>query len=77
MTQKDPTKINRRKPWVRYEREHSHSGVHMDWHTAVDRYTQVCVVIDNASRMILAGGEFYSQTAEYSILLFSRVMEEA
>ena len=76
LTQKDPTKSNRRKPWVRYEREHSLSGVHMDWYTAVDGYTQVCVVIDDASRMILAGGEFYSQTAENSILLLKEAYEK-
>ena len=45
------SKQKRRKPWVRYERDHSLSAVHMDWH--ISRAVpgkQVCVVLDDASR---------------------------
>jgi hypothetical protein len=51
---KQENKQKRRKPWVRYEQEHSLSAVHMDWN--VSRAVpgkQVCVVLDDASRKIL------------------------
>lgn len=61
--QEQQSKQKRRKPWIRYEREHSLSAVHMDWHiskTIPDKH--VCVVLDDASRKILAGGEFSNAT---------------
>jgi len=76
LTEPDPSKQNRRRPWVRYEREHSLSAVHMDWYTADDGVTQVCVVIDDASRMVLAGGEFTEQTSEHSIFLLKQAYEK-
>ena len=76
LTQLDPSKSNRRRPWVRYEREHSLSAVHMDWYCSDDGVTQVCVVIDDASRMILSGGEFREQTAAHSIALLKEAYEK-
>jgi len=76
LTEKDPQKSNRRKPWVRYEREHSLSAVHMDWYVCEDGITNVCVVLDDASRMVLAAGEFPAQTAEYSIQLLKEAYEK-
>jgi transposase len=73
MTEKDPSKSISKKPWVRYEREHSLSAVHMDWHLSKYNGTWVCVVLDDASRMILASGEFEAATAENSI----KLLEEA
>ena len=72
----DPRKSFRRKPWVRYEREHSLSAVHMDWYTCVGGETFVCVVLDDASRMILSGGEFPAQTAEFSIQILKEAYEK-
>ena len=54
-------KIPRKKSdvnWVRYERKHSLSAVHIDLHVSGWSDLKVCVIIDDASRMILAGGEF-------------------
>jgi len=72
----DPRKSFPRKPWVRYEREHSLSAVHMDWYTCIGGETFVCVVLDDASRMVLSGGEFPAQTAEYSIQLLKEAYEK-
>ena len=73
MTKPDPGKNVRKRPWVRYERKHSLSAVHMDWHLSKSNGSWVCVVLDDASRMILASGEFEAATAENSI----RILKEA
>jgi putative transposase len=57
MAQDDPNKKKRRKR-VRYERKHSLSAGHIDWHEWDGTRIKVCVILDDASRMILAGGEF-------------------
>ena len=70
------SKQKRRKPWVRYERDHSLSAVHMDWHISKAVLgKQVCVVLDDASRKILSGGEFSNATAENSVLLLREALE--
>ena len=53
-------KSKRRKPWIRFERKHSLSMVHLDWHTSIHggKKVFVCVVLDDSSRRIFAGGEF-------------------
>ena len=76
LTEKDPSKSVRRHPWVRYEREHSLSAVHMDWYLCSDSVTWVCAVLDDASCMILSGGEFSAATAENSINLLREAYEE-
>ncbi len=70
----DKKKQKRRKPWIRYEREHSLTAVHLDWHTSKVNGKEVCIVIDDSSRCILAGGEFDSATAETSIGLIQEVL---
>ncbi|MGC8693950.1 MAG: hypothetical protein ACP5RY_06880 [Thermoplasmata archaeon] len=64
-------KRRRRKEW-----KHSLSMVHLDWHTSVTLKKEVCVVMDDSSRKILAGGEFDNATEENSINLLKRVIEE-
>lgn len=76
LTEKDPRKSFPRKKWVRYEREHSLSACHMDWYTCTGGKTFVCVVLDDASRMILSGGEFPAQTAAYSIQLLKEAYDK-
>ena len=75
LTEKDPSKSVRRRPWVRYEREHRLSAVHMGWYLCSDSVTWVCAVLDDASRMILSGGEFSAATAENSINLLREAYE--
>lgn len=53
LSNNEPKKQKRRK-WVRYEREHSLSLVHLDWHEYKGK--QIIFVEDDASRIILAGG---------------------
>ena len=57
LAKKEPNKQKRRKAWIRYEREYSLSAGHLDWHEPSDG-RKVCVVLDDASRKILSGGEF-------------------
>ena len=69
------SKQKRRKPWVRYERNHSLSAGHMDW-TEWPNGLKCCVVQDDASRKILAGIECMNATAEQSIKLVKQVLDE-
>jgi putative transposase len=55
----------RKKKWKRYERKHSLTAVHIDWH--FNRRLWVFAVIDDASRKILALIECKSPTTEKSI----------
>jgi len=61
----------RKKEWIRYERRHSLTAVHIDWH--YDCVNYVFAVIDDASRKILALLECNSATTDFSI----QGMEEA
>lgn len=65
----------RKKPWVRYEREHSLTAVHMDWLEDTERGKWICSVLDDASRMILSYGEFDHATGEASVLLLKKALE--
>jgi transposase InsO family protein len=58
-------KDKRKKDWIRYERMHSLTAVHIDWH--YDGKVWVFAVIDDASRLILALIECYSPTTKRSI----------
>jgi len=51
------SKKHRRK-WCRYEREHSMSAEHIDWHENPLLGLQVCAILDDSSRMIIAGSEY-------------------
>ncbi|MBS3131353.1 transposase family protein [Candidatus Woesearchaeota archaeon] len=73
LARKEPNKGGRRKPWIRYEREHSLSAGHLDWHEP-EEGVKVCVVLDDASRKILAGGEFEHATEENSRKLVQEVL---
>jgi transposase len=71
-------KSKRRKPWIRFERKHSLSMVHLDWHTSIHdgKKVFVCVVLDDSSRRILAGGEFDAETTENSLWLLREAMDK-
>jgi len=68
-------KKKRRKAWIRYEREHSLTAVHLDWHTSKINGKELCVVLDDSSRCILAGNEIDEATAENSINLVQEVLD--
>src|SRR5512136_1509113 len=72
--QEDEKKQKRRK-WVRYERKHSFSAGHIDWHEWDGTSNKVCVILDDASRMMLAGGEFFEINTENSKLVIDQLVE--
>ena len=64
---KSDCEVIRKKKWIRYERRHSLTAVHIDWY--FDSITRKCVfaVIDDASRKLLALLEVDNATTEWSI----------
>ena len=65
----------KRRRWVRYEREHSLSAGHIDWHEKGINETMVCAIIDDSSRRVLAGGEYSSCNTENSKRVVDQVVE--
>ena len=57
----------RKKKWIRYERRHSLTAVHIDWYYYVRDQIWVFAVLDDASRKLLALVECTSPTTEASI----------
>ena len=70
-------KSKRRNPWIRFERKHSLSMVHLDWHTSINdgKKVFVCVALDDSSRRILAGGEFDAETTDNALQLVKEAMD--
>ena len=61
----------------RYEREHSGSLVHTDFHRTSLSHAHVILYEDDASRKILAGGEFPEQSTEHAIEVLQAAIAEA
>ena len=57
----------RKKKWIRYERRHSLTAVHIDWHYDAVKQIWVFAVLDDASRKLLALIECKHATTEQSI----------
>ena len=57
----------RKKNWIRYERRHSLTAVHIDWHYDPITKKWIFAVIDDASRYLLAYLEVGSATTDASI----------
>lgn len=72
----DPRKQKKRKR-CRYEREHSGSLIHGDWYENLVLKKQVIAWEDDASRLILAGGEFGRATAGNSIKTLKKAVARA
>jgi len=71
------SKQKRRKPWIRYERKHSLSAVHIDWHESkIIKGKQLCTILDDASRKVLAAGEFDNATEENSLKVMTEAIEK-
>lgn len=71
----EPNKRVRKTPWIRYERSHPLSAVHMDWHYRKDG-TFLCTVLDDCSRKVLAAVELDAISAEASIALLRKAFQE-
>ncbi len=72
------TRVKRRK-WVRYEREHSNSLWHVDWHVMKHPSYQgkeLIVYEDDASRKIVGYGLFNEATSEHSVELLKNAIRE-
>lgn len=69
-------KQKRRKPWIRYERAHSLTAVHMDWHFNSKTQKWVCGVLDDASRKMLIAKEFDNSFGSYTIDLLKQAYED-
>ena len=67
MAKKKDKKDIRKKNWIRYERRHSLTAVHIDWYYYAKEQLWVFAVIDDASRKLLALVECNSPTTEASI----------
>jgi putative transposase len=68
-----------RRKWVRYEREHSNSLWHTDWHEIKDlRWKGQWLIAyeDDASRFITAFGVHETPKSEYSVQALERAIEE-
>ncbi len=75
MARENDNKKGRKKPWIRYERNHSLSAVHMDWHQ--NKHGKwICAVLDDSSRKILSAGEYDQRSAEASIELLDEAYEQ-
>jgi len=67
VSKEDKEKQKQRK-YCRYQRDHSFSLGHLDWHESkLFPGKQVCVFIDDASRNIIAGDEYDNAFESYSI----------
>jgi putative transposase len=73
---RDDRNKQRRRKWVRYERNHSMSAGHIDWHEWDGTDVKVCVILDDASRMVLAGGEFAEINTENSKLVIDQMVDK-
>jgi len=75
LAREEPGKKKRRK-WNRYERKHSMSAGHIDWYEVDDSDIKVCIILDDASRKVIAGGEFSNINTENSILVLDQVVDQ-
>ncbi len=69
----EPKKKRRRKPYVRYEREHSMSAGHIDWYNGG---VKLCAILDDASRKVLVAGEFQHADTDNSITIVDQMVED-
>ena len=71
----EPKKQKKRKR-CRYERKHSGSLVHGDFHRTTENHPYAIFWLDDASRKILAAGEFNEATTEHAIATFQQAERE-
>lgn len=67
LAKKGDKQVVRKKKWIRYERRHSLTAVHIDWHQRPNDGIWVFKVLDDASRALLAIREANNPTTEVSI----------
>jgi transposase InsO family protein len=67
----------RRRTRVRYEREHSGSLVHGDFHRTSEKHPHCILWEDDASRLLLSGGEFPEATTTHAITTLQAALRVA
>ncbi len=72
----NPNKQKKRKR-CRYERDHSFSLIHGDWHRTSLDHPHVIIWLDDASRYAFVGAEFPEATAGHSIDTFQKVIDQS
>lgn len=70
------SKKKRRRKWCIYEREHSMSAAHIDWHENPLLGLQVCAILDDSSRMIIAGREYVHCNTQNTIEVVDELVRE-
>ena len=73
LAMEEPNKRGRKRPWVRYEREHALSAVHMDWFYHNGKW--VVAVLDDCSRMVLSARECKRRSVDASIAVLKEALE--
>lgn len=74
---KEDEKKKKQRVYRLYERDHSFSLVHLDWHESKCMPgKQVCAVEDDASRLIVCGGEFDHALEESNIALMKQAIKQ-
>ena len=69
-------KKQKQRKYCRYERSHSCSLIHLDWHERKDG-VKVLPIIDDASRKILAIGEYPAISAENAVFVLEKAVKHA
>ena len=72
----NPNKQKKRKR-CRYERDHSFSLIHGDWHRTSVNHPHAIIWLDDSSRYAFIGAEFPEATADHSIETFQKVIEQS
>ena len=68
---------SRKRKWVRYERKHSNSMWHIDWHTMKDpRMKGLCLItfLDDASKCVTGAGLFGQTTSENAVTVLRQAI---
>ncbi len=68
-----------KRKWIRYEREHSNSLWHVDWHemkSSVYKGKWLVIYEDDASRYIVGYGIFDSPTSENAVAVLEQVIRQ-
>ena len=65
----------KRLKWNRYKRKHSLSAGHIDWYEVDGSDIKFCIILDDASRKVLAGGEISNINTENSKQIVNQEVE--
>lgn len=74
---KPDKKKQKQRKYCRYERDHSFSLGHMDYHESKFNRKWIIVWIDDASRLILAGGEFNEANTDNAKAIIDEAIKKA